>query len=270
MSMEQRFEDIWKKWDAGDLRERIQRQKQSRAKYLELVIKYLPRDGVANILEVGCGSSIDLRIVAEETGASATGVDISEEALGIARLLEPYFNSKVRLVSGDARDLEFGEGAFDMVFSQGLIEHFKDPLEALREQVRVLKEGGILIVNVPQKYTAYTVNKHFMAMLGRWEWGKETEFSSRQLYRYGGLLGLEFLERAGYGYWLSPFEVVYVLRTLNRKMSKVPFMKKCRGYEKFSRSWDRMWERLEDKYGHFFMKNIIYVYRKVTGRAEGT
>ncbi len=257
-----RFEEVWEKWDREELAGQISSHCENRKKYLDLVKKYLGKGGEARALEAGCGSSIDAHIVAEGMDAEIYGIDISRKALDIARNVSQHFDRKVTLALGDVLNLEFEKNSFDVVFSQGLIEHFKKPLDALEEQVRVLRPGGVLIVNVPQKFTAYTVHKHILARLGRWEWGEETEFSSRELARYGDRLGLEFLERCGYDYWRSPFEIMFVLRTLDRKIGKVPFVKRAHALVVISRFWTKWWDLLEEKFGHLFMKNIIYVYRK--------
>ncbi len=257
-----RFDDIWKKWDREKLDEYIKSHEKERTRYLDLVRDHLGKAPERRVLEVGCGAAIDLHLVAEGTGCDACGVDISREALDIAKDLERYFSGKVDLRVGDARALEFADGTFDVVFSQGLIEHFERPVDILREQVRVLKPGGILIVNVPQRYTVYTLYKHLLAMRGLWEWGDETEFSSWQLSCYGRLLGLEFLEKRGYDYWRSPFELMFVLRTLNGKAGKIPLVKRCPVHDVISRFWDAVWEDIENRYGHLFMKNIVYAYRK--------
>ncbi|MEA3490204.1 MAG: methyltransferase domain-containing protein [Candidatus Omnitrophota bacterium] len=261
-NMNERYERVWKKWEHEDLGRQIIAHRKSRIKYLDLIIKYLAKGNKLKALEVGCGAAIDLHIIAEGCEAEMFGIDISQEAFVIARKIQQYFSKKVYLALGDVRNLEFADDSFDMVFSQGLIEHFETPIYVLREQVRVLKPGGVLIVNVPQKYTVYTLYKHLMALLGRWEWGNEKEYSSGQLKRFGDYLELEFLEKCGYDYWRSLFEIVFILKTLNRKMEKIPFVKDCPGQKTISRFWERSWERLEGLYGHLFMKNVIYVYRK--------
>ena len=98
--------------------------------------------------------------------------------------------------------------------------------------------------------------------MGRWEWGYETEFSSGQLCRYAGLLSLEVMDKCGYDYWRSPFEPIFVLRTLNRKVGKIPFAARCPVYATVSKFWDKIWDAFEERWGHLFMKNIVYAYRK--------
>jgi ubiquinone/menaquinone biosynthesis C-methylase UbiE len=48
-------------------------------------------------------------------------------------------NKKLDFVIADARHLPFSSNSFDLVFSQGLMEHFKDPSKIMSEQRRVAK-----------------------------------------------------------------------------------------------------------------------------------
>ncbi|MBD3379946.1 MAG: methyltransferase domain-containing protein [Candidatus Omnitrophica bacterium] len=254
------FDRVWDKWREVDVGEMVKEHRDARERYIDAMERYIT--GGSKTLEVGCGSAIDSYIVASETGADAYGVDISEEALTVARKAGKHFPVEVKLSRGDAMDLAYGDEMFDIVFSQGVLEHLPDEGKALEEQLRVLKQGGVLVVNVPQKYTAYTLYKHIKSSRGEWEWGDEKEYSAFELQRFADTLRLKVLERFGYGYWRSPFEPVFVMRTLNLKAAKIPFARRCPGGAKLSRAWDGMWSGLEKGAGHFFMKNIVYIYRK--------
>lgn len=136
-----------------------------------------------SVLEVGCGRGATLLELAKR-GGHVTGLDYSEEALAVCRRLEGRNGSTGRaiFVNGDARELPFPGASFDFVFSVGLIEHFQDPLPLLTEQCRVLRSSGYLLVQVPQKYSLYTVVKRIAIALGKWRYGGwETEFTERQL-----------------------------------------------------------------------------------------
>jgi len=49
----------------------------------------------------------------------------------------------------DASSLPFDDGAFDYVWSNAVLEHVRDPHQVAREMVRVLKSGGIAIIQTP-------------------------------------------------------------------------------------------------------------------------
>jgi SAM-dependent methyltransferase len=154
-----------------------------------------------NILDVGAGTGRD-SLPLTEHGAVVFQIDYSFESL---RLMKQTAGSQtVTLVGGDTFRLPFREGAFDLVFHQGLLEHFKKQhaAEMIHEQVRVLKDGGMLLVDVPQRYHIYTVLKHIMITLGIWFAGWERSFSYPELLGVFRSHGLEPVY--SYGEWMRP------------------------------------------------------------------
>jgi ubiquinone/menaquinone biosynthesis C-methylase UbiE len=157
-----------------------------------------------SILEVGCGRGATLLDLASR-GANVVGLDYSEEALAQCRELQSLnaVSGRATFVGGDARKMPFPERSFDFVFSVGLIEHFQEPAGILLEQYRVLREGGYLLVQVPQKYSLYTVVKKVMIGLGKWPYGGwETEFSDVEISALVSQVGLEPKYVYGYGSFL--------------------------------------------------------------------
>ena len=155
-------------------------------------------------LEVGCGRGATLLELARH-GAHVVGLDYSEEALTFCRELHSRTRvaGNVAFLNGDAARLPFGEGAFDFVYSVGLIEHFRDPMQILAEQQRVLRPGGFLLVQVPQKYSLYTVVKKVMMHLGKWPYGGwETQFSDKEISKLVRNSGLQPEQVYGYGSFL--------------------------------------------------------------------
>lgn len=72
------------------------------------------------------------------------GVDTEDDLLEVARKnLSQVLGVEFR--NGDVLHLEFGDGEFDLVMSQEVLEHLSDPVGAIREMWRVLKPGGTLL-----------------------------------------------------------------------------------------------------------------------------
>jgi SAM-dependent methyltransferase len=158
----------------------------------------------ARVLEVGCGRGATLLEFAKR-GAIVTGVDYAESALGFCNSLKEKADYSGNLglaefILGDARSLPFPEDKFDIVYSVGLLEHFEDPGAILAEQCRVLKSGGHLILQVPQKYSMYTLLKKVLMAVGKWPYGAwETQFSGRDLRSLVAEAGLSAEFAYGYG-----------------------------------------------------------------------
>jgi SAM-dependent methyltransferase len=156
--------------------------------------------GDLRILEVGAGSGRDGIRLAEK-GARVVSLDYSMPSLRMIGSQLTGENS-VKLCCGDAFSLPFPDGTFDLVFHQGLLEHFRNPDDLIAENRRVLKRGGLLLVDVPQRYHYYTFIKHILISLGLWFAGWETEYSVGELERM--LRNHSFSIVSSYGEWLNP------------------------------------------------------------------
>lgn len=154
------------------------------------------------ILEVGAGSGGDSVALATQ-GGCCVSLDFSTEALRIARKLMFATGRNISLVRADGAKLPFRDASFDVVFSQGLLEHFRAPRPYLQEQFRVLRPGGILLVDVPQRWTLYTLWKRHLMKRGAWFAGWETEFSLGELERLMRACGGRIVGSYGYGYFPS-------------------------------------------------------------------
>jgi SAM-dependent methyltransferase len=86
------------------------------------------------LLDVACGPGLLLR-AARERGVDASGIDLSREAVALAKQLL----SGVDAQQGNAERLPFADGTFDCVTCIGSIERFLDRGAALREMQRVAK-----------------------------------------------------------------------------------------------------------------------------------
>jgi len=153
----------------------------------------------ARVLEVGAGSGRDsLELV--RRGARVSVLDYTPSALRL--IARQPGGDRLQRVCGDAFHMPFADGTFDAVFHQGLLEHFHNPLDLLRENARVLKRGGILLVDVPQRWHYYTPLKHALIAAGRWFAGWETEFTIGQLRSMVRAAGLR--PEYEYGDWCVP------------------------------------------------------------------
>jgi len=89
-----------------------------------------------HLLDIGCGGGLLLRD-AMATGANATGLDHSEEMVGLARERVPG----ARVVLAAAEDLPFADATFTAVAMSIVFFFLPDPVRVLRECHRVLCPG---------------------------------------------------------------------------------------------------------------------------------
>jgi SAM-dependent methyltransferase len=113
----------------------------SRQARVAAILRSHPEPG--SVLDVGCGRGLMLADLARR-GWRAVGVEMSDAASRHAR---EVLGLDVRV--GDLADCRFEAGAFDVVCFFHVLEHLRDPGEALAEARRVIKPGGRLLIEVP-------------------------------------------------------------------------------------------------------------------------
>jgi len=165
------------------------------------------------VLEVGAGSGRDGILLAGR-GAKVVALDYSIPSLRLIKAQAPE-GGTLAVCCGDAFALPFADGTFDIVFHQGVLEHFRNPGDLIAENARVLKPGGYILVDVPQRWHYYTVIKHILIALRLWFAGWEREYSVGELERL--LRAHSFSIVSSYGEWFNP-PIWY--RMLRRALSR--------------------------------------------------
>ncbi len=99
----------------------------------------------AAVVDVGCGGGVYSRAWHELGAAAVTGVDFSEPILGQARA-EHGDLPGVTLHLGTATATGLDDASADLVFERALIHHTPDLEAVAAEAARVLRPGGILLL----------------------------------------------------------------------------------------------------------------------------
>ncbi|RLA54448.1 MAG: hypothetical protein DRR42_01780 [Gammaproteobacteria bacterium] len=98
-----------------------------------------------DVLDVGCGTGALTREIVKCAG-SATGFDLSESMLGVARQVCPT----VTFHQGNVAELPFDNSTFDSVVSAFMLMFVPDPKQAIGEMLRVLRPGGHMAAGIWQ------------------------------------------------------------------------------------------------------------------------
>jgi ubiquinone/menaquinone biosynthesis C-methylase UbiE len=98
------------------------------------------------IMDAGCGSGYSTELIVHEFHPSEiVAFDFMPEQIRLARKR----GLKVDFSVGDLRRIEAESEKFDAVFIFGVLHHIAQWKEAVSEAVRVLKRGGVLLVDEP-------------------------------------------------------------------------------------------------------------------------
>jgi SAM-dependent methyltransferase len=126
------------------------------------------------VLDVGCGAGPGLRYITRR-GAVAVGADASIYALRQASQLVQASG----LVRSDAMvTFPFADRSFGLVMANEIIEHLPDGVAFLRECLRVLRPGGMVLLTTPN---LWDIRRITSPLLGR-RWSGDTDPTHINLY----------------------------------------------------------------------------------------
>lgn len=108
------------------------------------------RQGMS-VIDVGCGTGNDVRDLAYVVGTSGrvVGVDASRAMIRVAMERSAGNGLPVQFCTGDAHSLPFPSLSFDCSRAERVLQHLSDPEQAVREIVRVTRDGGRIVVVEP-------------------------------------------------------------------------------------------------------------------------
>jgi ubiquinone/menaquinone biosynthesis C-methylase UbiE len=129
--------------------EQLNEYRYDKLNYLPRVVDFSSYQG-RNLLEVGCGTGIDLARFARG-GAKVTGIDLSKTAIDLARKNFEQSEQHADLCVMNGECMQFADNTFDVVYAHGVLQYTADTEKMVAEIHRVLKPGGEAIVMVYNK-----------------------------------------------------------------------------------------------------------------------
>ncbi len=168
------------------------------------------RDG-GTLLDVGCGTGGFLNELRQDSGWQVEGVDLNAQATAYARQA-----LGLTVHQGDLGTLDLPPQSFDVVTMWDVIEHVPDPLDTLKVIARLLKPGGVLLLNTPNA-------RSWQARLwARWWYGWSIP---RHLYIFTHHTLEQLLTRAGFHVTKRlhfPAERFYLVESWQKRLESVP------------------------------------------------
>ncbi|MBI4194771.1 MAG: class I SAM-dependent methyltransferase [Betaproteobacteria bacterium] len=107
------------------------------------------------VLATSVGTGADLHLIPQT--CKFYGLDLSDGMLRICRNKMRKVGVPVELFLGQAEHLPFKDGAFDVVYQMGGINFFSDQEKAIREMVRVAKNGSKIVIMDETEQVARTL-----------------------------------------------------------------------------------------------------------------
>lgn len=130
----------------------------------DLIRRYAPDTqcgGPLRMLDVGCGTGGTMKVLAEL--GESHGCDPAWPALRYCRT-----RSLSSLACGRVEQLCYGDESVQVVVSCDVLEHIGDDVAAMREMLRVLTPGGVLVATVPAHPYLWSEHDEALAHLRRY------------------------------------------------------------------------------------------------------
>ena len=132
-----------------DLKHYVDYKIKNKKKLIKLIKKYAKNK---KILEAGSGTGIISTYMAS-IGFDVTELDIDDKILGLAKDISKNYIKKGRpkFIKKDLFKMNFKKNEFDVIFSNGVLEHFSD--EEIKKILSLeLEQAKYVIVGIPTRF----------------------------------------------------------------------------------------------------------------------
>lgn len=178
--------------------------------YSEEFIRYLIKWSSAKphtlLLEPGAGSG-RFGYYFSKRGQEVVVLDLSRNSIAMLKRLKTTSEGLLHVIRADILHMPLRDSRFDLVFNEGVVEHFTDPNSVLREMARVTANRGTVVFSVPHTLSFHTfarqVLSRFFSASWRhklWPYGFERSFSKNEVRQMLQLANLENVEVHGIGF----------------------------------------------------------------------
>ncbi len=129
------------------------------------------------VLEAGCGEGSLIVELVKSFNVQGHALDFSPQAIKRTEELAIENSVNVRCEEANILATPYKDNTFDVIISNGVIEHFTNPKEPTQEMFRILKPGGKLLLMVPNTYSYGVIDRLWQTLKGEWPFGYQKEIS---------------------------------------------------------------------------------------------
>jgi uncharacterized protein (TIRG00374 family) len=116
------------------------------------------------ILDIGCGSGVQLRALGLDSPALMIGMDVNAGAL---RFAKGKNIPNTEFLIADAEQLPFKKKTVTKIICAEIIEHLHEPEKMIAESERILKDGGAIVISTPNEHSVWGAYEFLWDVLGR-------------------------------------------------------------------------------------------------------
>jgi hypothetical protein len=129
-------------------------------------------------------------------------------------------------------------------------------------RIPLLRPGGILVADVPQRYSLHDSDEG--SALRPWPWGWEREYTVAEMRKHPAGLPMDLVRISSWGYERYTSLIRWPWEKLRRRGP----LRKARVFHSMSRRilepiWEYPWVLVERRLGPHFMMNVTGIYRRV-------
>lgn len=140
------------------------RARAERSEFARLIDRAIPGD--ARIVEIGCGTG-QMSLYLARAHRIVIGADLTRASLRLGADAARRFDlGQVQFIETDLHRPGLRAGAFDVVYSSGVLHHTPDPSAAFASIVRLARPGGMIVVGVYNAFARIPLRaRRFVAQL---------------------------------------------------------------------------------------------------------
>ncbi len=140
--------------------------------FIQHIERYRQKKGLdvhdMRILDVGCGTGVNVTVPLANAGYSIMGMDSDSASIERGRLLAKGLTS-IDFYCGSISDPAVSR-RYDVVICSEMLEHLQEPANFIGELKSIMKEDGLLLVTVPNGFGFFELDNFFWQLLSRSPW----------------------------------------------------------------------------------------------------